>query len=579
MKLVMTLLVRDEEDIVRTHIDYHLAQGVDFVIATNNRSVDQTRDILLDYQGRGLLHLIDELDDDYAQAKWVTRMARLAVDRYQADWVIHSDVDEFWLPQAAPDLKAAFREVSAEVEAIRVERSNFPPMPELPGDDRPFWKRMVIRERASLNAVGRPLPPKVCHRRIRGIEVVQGNHEVVRDGNPLSQPSDALQILHFPLRSCAQFENKIRNGGAAYQRNRELPREIGITWRRLYERYQSEGLQAYYAGETLSEPQATEGLRDGSLLFDFRLCDALRGRVADLPGVSTAGERSAAANAPEGIVTLVDGNYLEGLKLLHGSVQDSYPVPIHCFDLGLTESQRRWCGEHLPGVTIAPIPQTPVIEAIQAGLDGPPLAKREKRQWPLWICPFLIEASPFRRVFWLDCDIVVLRNLGQMFAMLDDGPVFTPENNAPEVTPNDKSLYDLLPIEREFDARLPTVNGGVSGWDLIRDRPALQAYMFPVRRALEDPAVRSAIAWHDQGCLIWAIQALGLENRVLPTWSWNLCVRHTAAAGSHYHWKPGVLEDLRGTVPEAQLLHWNGSTVPWRIGSGGPVEDCSGFQP
>ena len=40
MKLVMTLLVRDEEDIVEDHLVYHLNQGVDFVIATDNNSVD-----------------------------------------------------------------------------------------------------------------------------------------------------------------------------------------------------------------------------------------------------------------------------------------------------------------------------------------------------------------------------------------------------------------------------------------------------------------------------------------------------------------------------------------------------------
>ena len=42
MKLVMTLLVRDEEDIVEDHLIYHLNQGVDFVVATDNRSVDGT---------------------------------------------------------------------------------------------------------------------------------------------------------------------------------------------------------------------------------------------------------------------------------------------------------------------------------------------------------------------------------------------------------------------------------------------------------------------------------------------------------------------------------------------------------
>ena len=43
MKLVMTLLVRDEEDIVRENLDFHLAQGVDEVIVTDNGSEDAHR--------------------------------------------------------------------------------------------------------------------------------------------------------------------------------------------------------------------------------------------------------------------------------------------------------------------------------------------------------------------------------------------------------------------------------------------------------------------------------------------------------------------------------------------------------
>jgi hypothetical protein len=38
MKLVMTLLVRDEQDILADNLDFHLAQGVDEVIVTDNGS-------------------------------------------------------------------------------------------------------------------------------------------------------------------------------------------------------------------------------------------------------------------------------------------------------------------------------------------------------------------------------------------------------------------------------------------------------------------------------------------------------------------------------------------------------------
>jgi hypothetical protein len=43
MRLVMTLLVRDEADIVDAQLAFHLHAGVDFVIATDNLSSDGTQ--------------------------------------------------------------------------------------------------------------------------------------------------------------------------------------------------------------------------------------------------------------------------------------------------------------------------------------------------------------------------------------------------------------------------------------------------------------------------------------------------------------------------------------------------------
>jgi hypothetical protein len=54
MQLVMTLLVRDEEDVLRANIDFHRAQGVDFFIVTDNRSEDSTPDIIRAYEQQGI---------------------------------------------------------------------------------------------------------------------------------------------------------------------------------------------------------------------------------------------------------------------------------------------------------------------------------------------------------------------------------------------------------------------------------------------------------------------------------------------------------------------------------------------
>ena len=53
MKLVMTLLVRDEADIVDAQIAFHLDAGIDYVVATDNRSQDGTTEILERYEQEG----------------------------------------------------------------------------------------------------------------------------------------------------------------------------------------------------------------------------------------------------------------------------------------------------------------------------------------------------------------------------------------------------------------------------------------------------------------------------------------------------------------------------------------------
>jgi hypothetical protein len=147
--------------------------------------------------------------------------------------------------------------------------------------------------------------------------------------------------------------------------------------------------------------------------------------------------------------------------------------------------------------------------------------------------------------------------------MLDEGPVFTLENLAPELTANKSRLYELLPIARAFEPGRPALNGGVSGWDLVRDEPVLRAYMYPIRRAFENSEIKRAISWHDQGALIWAVQRYGLEHRTTNSKDWNCCVVHTPAFQRSFSWDQEGLEEIRGLVPDVNLLHWNGVAVPW----------------
>jgi hypothetical protein len=275
MRVALTILCRNEADIIGSSIDFHLSVGVDHLIVTDNGSVDGTLEILEAYQRRGLIALLQEPSHTHDQAAWVSRMAAIAHRHYNADWVIHADADEFWWPRAASLAEAIAAAPSAA--ALAVGRHNFLP-PDPAAAPQPFYAAQTIRERHSTNALGRPLPPKVAHVGHPAITVGDGNHAVFLDGQRLEpQPCPGIDILHFPVRSCGQLERKIRDGAEALARNPRAPAGVGGSWKFLYQMaLQEGGLSAYYAGLRPGPEQLQQGLIDGTLIEDHRLESALQ---------------------------------------------------------------------------------------------------------------------------------------------------------------------------------------------------------------------------------------------------------------------------------------------------------------
>ncbi len=278
MKLVMTLLVRNEDDIIEANLDYHFARGVDFVIATDNRSEDGTREILERYAREGHVRVLTEERDDYRQPEGMTRMARMAAEEHRADWVINNDADEFWWPNPA-SLKEVFAAIPPEYGALAASRVNFVARPD---DDAFFAERMVVSKVREISAgsegekgggaAGRwfhGTTPKLAHRARRDVEVLDASHGLRGEGLETIPGWRPIDVLHFPQRSYAHFEAKVRNGGAAAERNPDP--SFNPYLRTLYGLYQRGELPAYYAEETVDDEEVDAGLREDRYLIDRRL--------------------------------------------------------------------------------------------------------------------------------------------------------------------------------------------------------------------------------------------------------------------------------------------------------------------
>lgn len=277
MFIALTVLCRNEEDIIDQMISFHLSRGIDIVVATDNASTDSTREILSKYEQAGQLILLDEKSHTHDQSVWVSRMARIAIEEYGADWVINADADEFWWPQSG-NFKQELAGISEQQNALQINRFNFIPPPLQNKPLVPFYESMIIREKQSKNSLGLPLPPKVCHRALNDVNVEDGNHAIRHGGMPVPSFSySGIEILHFPVRNYNQFEHKIRLGYEAIQRNPRISNTgVGSTWGEIYRKHVKSGsLWQYYQSLRPSTEEIDQLIATGDLLHDSRLLKAL----------------------------------------------------------------------------------------------------------------------------------------------------------------------------------------------------------------------------------------------------------------------------------------------------------------
>jgi hypothetical protein len=298
MRLIMSLLARDEADIVGWSIRYHSRRGVDAFIVTDNGSKDGTRELLADLSRHVEMIVLDEPEHTIAQHVWVTRMAALARHRLGADWFIASDADEFWIPLSG-DLRHGLDDAPAVLDCPRVNM--LPARGFLHAPGTPFYDSVlqVARpfdpepyRRSWQDGTGEPAYPslmarvgsKVMCRPGAGIgSFTMGNHDVTARDVPRARAAQVL-IEHFPVRSFPQFEGKVVNYGESLLNNPAHGPMVSWHLRRWHRAHLEGRLRREYERFFLDPRVESSYLAQGILRRD----DTIRRALAGEPGLQPA---------------------------------------------------------------------------------------------------------------------------------------------------------------------------------------------------------------------------------------------------------------------------------------------------
>ena len=96
-----------------------------------------------------------------------------------------------------------------------------------------------------------------------------GNHSVSLAGAGGAAAEGEIEILHFPMRTYPQFENKIVKGGRALNRATDADRSGGGTWRELYALWERGELREHYESAVVPPGPAANGYVEDTRLSDF----------------------------------------------------------------------------------------------------------------------------------------------------------------------------------------------------------------------------------------------------------------------------------------------------------------------
>jgi len=245
-RLVMSILCRNEIDIIESNIRTHANLGVDAFLVMDNLSTDGTREKLEELKSEFDLTVIDQTSTNYEQSKW---MGQLVAKSRQlgAQWIISNDADEFWIPQKkGTTIKDLLR---VDDSVVTVQRSNMLISESMQHADKfkfsdscyrvktpvPYPECVRINDDDVLILLN-PTPPKVIVNPYGFLKISGGNHRAKHLRSFLTaRQENGLHVYHYPIRSWSHFEECVLNWQKLLRETNAKMGKHCLRWIRLYE--------------------------------------------------------------------------------------------------------------------------------------------------------------------------------------------------------------------------------------------------------------------------------------------------------------------------------------------------------
>jgi hypothetical protein len=288
-KIVLAVNVLDNADILHEYLEWYLCLGVDLIIVHDWGSSDGSQDILEQFARQKLVKWIPHPEKCVRDNDPSSRLARIALNEHNAEWIISCDTDEFLCIEGDNLRSVLDRAKQNDLTVLNVECFNMTGLP-LAAEES-FLERLTLRiDRPVIETYDQQVsgvlhvpyiflrhPPKTIVRAEAFVEYAAGAHSAKNSWGRTGEIPE-LRFLHYPIRGSDAFQTKVRNITAFLDENEDLPSWWGWHWRRWIRLNREGRLREDYESQFVSRGRAEELIRDATCRVDETLSSWIKNK-------------------------------------------------------------------------------------------------------------------------------------------------------------------------------------------------------------------------------------------------------------------------------------------------------------